>query len=159
MSEPKGFLVILTAAAFFIAFPTAVIAWVRMLRAKTSIEYLKSIALFAFPILGVFLLADIAGLIEFPPPMPEEPVQIPTLSEIFSRMPGWQLAMLGAAAITWIIGGNILMFFHLRRTGKRWWVLFNPFHPPFGEFNAQEWSILGGLLFVSMFFGIVALSL
>lgn len=158
MTEPNEIFAIATAVAFVIAFPTTVIAWFRILRAKTSTEYFKNVVLFVLPILVVFVLADMAGLADLPPPMPKEPVEALRPSEIFSQLSLLQLILLGAASVVWIVGGNILMLAHLRRTGKRWWVLLNPFRPPFGEFSSKEWSILGGLLVVSMVLGIAALN-
>jgi hypothetical protein len=158
MTEPNEIFAIAAAVALVIALPATVIAWFRIVRAKTSTEYFKNILLFVLPILAVFVLADMAGLVEFPPAMPKEPVEAPRPSEIFSQLSLLQLILLGAAAVVWIAGGNILMLAHLRRTGKRWWVLLNPFRPPFGEFSSKEWSILGGLLVASMVLGIAALN-
>lgn len=158
MTEPNEIFAIATAVAFVIAFPTTVIAWFRILRAKTSTEYFKNVVLFVLPILVVFVLADMAGLADFPPPMPKEPVEALRPSDIFSQLSLLQLILLGVASVIWIVGGNILLLAHLRRTGKRWWVLLNPFRPPFGEFNSKEWSILGGLLVASMVLGIAALN-
>ena len=51
------------------------------------------------------------------------------------------LLLLGAA-VTWLIGGNVLVALHYKRVGKPWWSGFRPFAFPFKDFNATEWLIL-----------------
>jgi hypothetical protein len=50
--------------------------------------------------------------------------------------------LLLGAAVTWLVGGNVLVAFHYKRIGKPWWSGFRPFAFPFKDFNAAEWLIL-----------------
>ena len=142
MDEQYNIFAILTAVAFIVAFPTALIAWFRMIRAKSHKDYLKNIALFVLPILSVFLLAHLGGLMEFPDMADASPPQVPLAQDIFSKMPTPQLVLLMIAGSIWLIGGNVLFFLHKRRVGKNWWQFMNPLEPPFKDFNGKEWSIL-----------------
>lgn len=143
---------------FIAAWITAVISWFRMVTAKSRKTYWKSIALFVGPILLVFAIAKLGGLfpeVDFENQPAPEP---PEFSEVFRPMPLMQKILLGAAGATWIIGGNLLFVVHNRRTNKRWWHQLNPLNPPFKDFNSKEWSILIGLLVVSMVLGAAAIS-
>ena len=142
MEEQSNIFVVLTFIALVIAFPTALIAWFRMIRAKNRKDYLKNIALFVLPILSVFVLAYFGGLMQFPDVAKAPPAQVPSAQEIFSKMPTPQLILLGLAGCIWLIGGNVLFFFHKRRVGKSWWQSMNPLEPLFKDFNGREWSIL-----------------
>ncbi len=142
MEEQSNIFAVLTAIAFVIAFPTALITWFRMIRSKNRKDYLKNIALFVLPILSVFLLAHLGGLTQFPNMSEAPPPQVPSAQEIFSTMPTAQLILLGIAGGIWLIGGNVLFYLHKRRVGKSWWQFMNPLEPPFKDFNGKEWSIL-----------------
>ena len=113
----KPFLEILTWVTFAVAIVISTIAWFRMVRAKTRVAYWKNIVLFAAPILLVFLFANGAGLM---PDAPTPPPTSPSVQDIFGRMPTNQLVLLGAAALIWIGGGNVLFHIHNRRLGKKW---------------------------------------
>ena len=158
MEEQSNIFTVLTAIAFVIAFPTALIAWFRMIRAKNRKDYLKNIALFVLPILSVFLLAHLGGLIQFPDMAKAPPLQVPSAQEIFSKMPTPQLILLGIAGCIWLIGGNILFFLHKRRVGKSWWQFMNPFEPPFKDFNGREWLVLIALIVSTFIFAGAAMS-
>lgn len=132
------------------------VAWFRIVRAKTRAAYWKNIVLFAAPILLVFFFANGAGLM---PETPTPPPTPPSAEKIFEQMPTGQLVLLGAAALIWIGGGNVLFHIHNRRLGKKWWQALNPLDPPFKDFNTREWLILGVLLAGSMGLGILAISL
>ena len=69
----------------------------------------------------------------------------------------YQIVLLCLAAITWIGGGNVLVAYHYRRTGKPWWSGFKPFAFPFAHFNGREWLIFLGLLVAAICFGVAAL--
>lgn len=148
------FFEILTWATFAVAMVVAPIAWFRMVRAKTRPTYWKNIALFVGPILLVFLLASAAGLM---PEAPAPPPAPPSPQDVWGKMPTSQIVLLAVGAAVWIGGGNLLFHFHNRRLGKRWWQAMNPFDPPFKDFNAKEWSILGALVIVSL--GLMALAI
>jgi hypothetical protein len=70
-----------------------------------------------------------------------------------------QVFFLVLFAVTWLVGGNILVASHYRRLGKSPWSGFRPFAFPFANFNAREWLILMGLALLSMIFGAISLSL
>lgn len=158
MTEPNIVLKLATLLALVVAFPTGVIAWFRILRAKTTAEYLKNIALFVLPILTVFLLADAAGMVDFPASEPTAFVAVPPAADALPKLSTLQIILLAAAGTIRIVGGNVLMAHHRRRTGKRWWSPLNPLRPPFGDFNRKEWGILGGLACISMLLAIAALN-
>jgi len=147
---------ILASVAFVTAIVVAPIAWFRMVRAQSRAAYWKNMALFGGPILLFFLLAKGAGLL---PEMPAPPPSPPSAQDILGRMPTEQLILLGAAALLWIGGGNILFLLHNRRLGKKWWQALNPLDPPFKDFNSREWLILGALVVGSMGLGMFAISL
>lgn len=114
----KPFLEILTLASFAVAMVVAPVAWFRMVRAKTRSAYWKNTALFAGPILLVFLFANGAGLIPEAPPRPSAP---PSPQDVLGKMPTSQVILLALVAAIWIGGGNLLFHFYNRRLGKKWW--------------------------------------
>ena len=63
-----------------------------------------------------------------------------------------QLLFVVLAAVTWLIGGNVLVAHHYRRLGEPWWHGFRPFDFPFTNFNRREWAIVALLAFVSLSF-------
>lgn len=130
------------------------IAWFRMVRAKTRAAYWKNMLFFAAPILLTVWLGAAAGL------MPEPkgpPPTLPTPGNVLASMPTGQLILLSLAAVLWIGGGNLLLYRHRRRLGKKWWQDLNPLNPPFKDFNPVEWLILGGLVLGSL--GLAALAI
>lgn len=137
----------LTAAAFVVAIVIAPLAWFRIIRAKSRQAYLKNIALFAGPIALFFVLGQATGLFPETPP-PTQP--LPKASELLASMPPLQVALLVAAGAVWIVGGNILLYFHNRRLGKSWWQALNPLEPLFKDFTRHEWAILGCLVVITM---------
>jgi hypothetical protein len=78
--------------------------------------------------------------------------------QAFSTMPAGQIIFLALAAITWLIGSNVLVSYHYKRLGKSWASGFKPFVFPFTKFNAKEWLILFILFLLTAFFGITAIS-
>ena len=143
---------------FVVAMFVCPIAWYRMVRAKTRTAYWGNMGLFVGLILGVFLVADLAGFdtgISKPLPPPQN---IPNFEQVFGQMPATHLALLIAAAVLWIGGGNLLFYLHNRRLGKRWWQALNPLDPPFKDFNGREWVVLGLLTVGSLALGAAAIS-
>lgn len=126
-----------------------------MVRAQTRSAYWKNIALFATPILLTLALGKASGLMTEPVGPP--PV-LPPPGDVFAGMPTGQLILLSLAAMLWIGGGNVLLYRHRRRLGKKWWQALNPFDPPFKDFNTAEWLTLGGLVAGSFALGTLALS-
>jgi hypothetical protein len=61
-----------------------------------------------------------------------------------------QVLLVACAAVTWLIGGNVLVAFHYKRVGGAWWSGFRPFAFPFRAFNAREWLILAVLAVTSL---------
>ncbi len=56
-------------------------------------------------------------------------------------------------AATWLIGGNLLFYFSMKRRGIPYWKILVPsFKTTFG-LNAKEWLILAGLAVTSLSFG------
>ena len=145
---------ILTWVTFAVAMVVAPVAWFRMVRAKTRAAYWKNIALFAGPILLVFLFANGAGLM---PEAPTPPPAPPSPQDVFGKMPASQVILLAMVAAVWIGGGNLLFHLHNRRLGKKWWQAMNPLDPPFKDFSSREWSILVVLVIVSL--GLMALAI
>jgi hypothetical protein len=146
---------ILTCAAIVATLMIAPIAWFRMVRAQTRPAYWKNMAFFAAPMLLTFLLAKASGLI---PQASAPPSAIPAAEDVLARMPTGQLVLLSLAAALWIGGGNLLLYRHRRRVGKKWWQALNPFNPPFKDFNTAEWLTLGGLMTGSFALGALAVS-
>lgn len=133
----------------------APIAWFRMVRAQTRSAYWKNMVFFAAPMLLTFLLADAAGLM---PEASAPPSAIPEVENVLAGMPTGQLILLSLAAVLWVGGGNVLLYRHRRRLGKKWWQALNPFDPPFKDFNTAEWLTLGGLAAGSFALGALAVS-
>ncbi len=135
------------------------VAFYRIIRAKTRKEYLGNFGLFVGLILTVFAMAELTGidtgLTELPPP----PQDFPNFEQISEKMPKLQLALIIAFALLWLVGGNLLFYFHNRRLGKRWWQTLNLLDPPFKDFNRREWIILGVLFLATLALGIWAVSL
>ncbi len=75
----------------------------------------------------------------------------------FASMPIGQLVLVGLCALTWLIGGNILISFHYKRIGQHWASGFKPFAFPFKNFNVKEWFMLSIIAFISLSFGALAL--
>ncbi|WP_431098990.1 hypothetical protein [Polaromonas aquatica] len=145
-------LVCITLVATLVIAP---IAWFCMVRAQTRSAYWKNMVFFAAPILLTFLLADAAGLMPEASPPPSE---IPEVEDVLAGIPTGQLILLSLAAALWVGGGNVLLYRHRRRLGKKWWQALNPFDPPFKDFNTAEWLTLGGLAAGSLALGALAVS-
>ncbi len=61
-------------------------------------------------------------------------------------------------AVTWLIGGNVLFYFSMKRRGIPYWKILIPsFKTTFG-LNGKEWFILAVLAFTSLSFGIWGMS-
>jgi hypothetical protein len=60
-------------------------------------------------------------------------------------------------AVTWLIGGNLLVAFHYRRLGQSIWTGLKPFRFPFFRFNVTEWLVLATLMVMSL--GLIGLAL
>jgi hypothetical protein len=140
---------------FFAAMVIAPVAWFRILTAKTTRAYLQNIALFVLPILSVFGLAHLAGLMDLSA-LPQNGVPAnptpPNLSWI-------QIFLLAAAGGLWIIGGNVLLYWTAKRAGRSFWSNLNPFKPPFRDFTGRDWGCLAVLFLGAILLSVVALSL
>ena len=68
----------------------------------------------------------------------------------FERMSPLQELCIGLSAATWLIGGNVLVFYCYRRLGKPWWSMLNPFSFPIRHLNVREQLILLCLAVVSV---------
>jgi len=79
------------------------------------------------------------------------------VGHIFDGMSRLGVLFLGLAAMTWLVGGNILVASHYRRLGKSPWSGFRPFAFPFKNFNAKEWAILAVLLVSAFTLGAIGL--
>lgn len=85
----------------------------------------------------------------------------PNLSDILSAlttMPLGQQILLVLFAVTWIVGGNVLVMFHSKRIGKQWYETFTNPGWPFKDFNKAEWTILIVLAITSMAFGMAGIN-
>lgn len=60
---------------------------------------------------------------------------------------------LGLFAGTWLIGANVVVALHYKRTGKPIWSGFKPFAFPFKDFNRTEWGLLVILAVIALTFG------
>ena len=89
----------------------------------------------------------------------QKPHTFSDILELLLAMPGLQVVLVALAAITWLIGGNVLVAFHYRRLGRSVWSGFRPFAFPFKDFNAREWLILALLLVLSITFIGIAMSI
>lgn len=70
--------------------------------------------------------------------------------ELFSMMPGGQVALLITGFGIWVIGVNILIARHYKRMGKPWWYGFRPFAFPLRSFTWKEWLWLIALAFFAL---------
>lgn len=70
-----------------------------------------------------------------------------------------QVIFLALLAITWLIGGNIVIARHYRRVGRSGWSGFKPFAFPFRNFNRAEWLSLFALGVLSLALLAIAMSL
>lgn len=142
-------------ALFCMTMVAAPIAWFRMLRAKTQRSYLSNTALFVLPILAVFVLGHLAGVIDFnAPPKNELPAAsaAPQLS--------WpQILLLSVAGSLWLVGGNVLMYKHTKRMGWSFWSVLNPFQPQFRDFTAKEWVSLAALAVATLLLAALAMNI
>ncbi len=141
---------------FAVTMVVAPVAWFRSLRAKSRTAYWTNTALFVVPIVLIFLFAKGADLV---PALPASTQPAPGLDDVFGGLPMEQRILLGAAALIWIGGGNLLLHFQRRRIGKKWWQVLNPLDPPFKDFNRKDWFILAALAAVSMGLGMFAMYL
>ncbi|MGY3265493.1 hypothetical protein ACVWZN_001566 [Lysobacter sp. HA35] len=82
-------------------------------------------------------------------------------TEVFSllaRLPAAQLALLCAAAVVWLVGGNLLAASCCRRIGKPCWHAFRPGTFVVRYFGAREWLWLAVLAGVSLALMILAVT-
>lgn len=140
---------------FCVTMVLAPIAWVRMVTAKSQRTYLLSIALFVLPIVAVFGLGHLTGVVDFnTPPKNQLPADFapPQLSWV-------QIVLLSAAGCLWLVGGNVLMYRHTKRMGRSFWSILNPFKPQFRDFTGYEWALLGALVVVTLLLAGLAMNL
>ncbi len=156
MSDPNVFLAALAGVSLVVSIPVAIYASYKSFVAKTFTEQIKFTALFVIPILITFALGELAGITRFPR-FSDVPETAPSATELFSKMPAMQIALLAVAAIIWIVGNKLLLDSHKKRTGKSWWDIANPFKPHFGDYNTKERSTFVVTLLVAMAFGFGAL--
>jgi len=84
----------------------------------------------------------------------EEQAPIPLdIIDLVRSWPRETQIYIGLFAVTWLIGGNIVVALHYKRVGKPWWSGFKPFAFPWRDFNGREWAMLGILAFVALTFG------
>jgi len=80
---------------------------------------------------------------------------VPSFSDIFEIFLSWPTqTQLGIVlfAVTWLVGGNILMYFSMKRRGIPFWKILIPsFKTTFG-LNGKEYLILGALAVSSLAF-------
>jgi len=145
---------ILFLVAFCVAMIIAPIAWLRMLKAKNQAAYLKNIAWFVIPVLTVFVLGWLTGAFDQEKHNPPQRVETGATEGL-----SWvQVALLSLAGVTWIGGGSLLWFRHTKRVGRPWWTVMNPLQPQFRDFTGKEWAVLGGLAFVALSLGAIAIN-
>lgn len=146
---------ILFLVTFCVAMVIAPIAWLRMLKAENQSAYLKNIAWFVIPILAVFAFGGLTGAFDQQNPNPPQRVEAGATEAL-----SWvQVALLSLAGGTWIGGGSLLWFLHTKRIGRPWWTVMNPLQPQFRDFTSKEWWVLGGLAFVALSLGAIAINL
>lgn len=146
----------LAITVFVFALLACPIAFIRVLRARTRLEYLKSAVLFIVPIVIAFELARRTGLLpgrQTPPTSEAQEVYV-----TFAQMPRIQLALVFIACGVWLVGANILFHRHAKRLGRTLRTL-NPLEPPFKDFNAAEWILPAALVVFTLGLGLLAASL
>lgn len=144
---------------FIAVFALSLWAWFRMMTAKTTQDYLKWMAVFAGPLLLLFAILYSLGFFpEIPRTEPPRSKDLPSPIDLFANMPPLQMLFVGLTAITWLIGGNVLMYSTAKRQGLRWYQMLNPLRPPFQHFEGRDWATLGALLILSLLFASIALS-
>ena len=78
--------------------------------------------------------------------------------EIFLSWPTQTQMGIVLFAATWLVGGNILMYFSMKRRGISYWKILIPsFKTTFG-LNSKEYSILGALAVSSLAFAVWGMS-
>ncbi len=91
----------------------------------------------------------------------EQIQNIPTFGDFYQMFLGWpQQTQIGIVmfAATWLIGGNILMYFSMKRRGIPYWkVLVPSFKTTFG-LSGKEYLILAVLAFTSLSFAVWGIS-
>jgi hypothetical protein len=78
--------------------------------------------------------------------------------QAFSQMPRHQLVFFILAAVTWLIGANVLVALHYRRMGKRTGSAFTSFERGFFAFNRAEWTALIAVAALTFLFVAIAVT-
>ena len=76
---------------------------------------------------------------------------------MFSGLSAWQIIFVLLAALTLVIGGNVVVALHYMRIGKPWYYGLKPFVFPFRHFSSNEWRNLILLFFLSFCFFLIAM--
>jgi hypothetical protein len=146
-----------TVTTFVFAMVVCPIAFVRIVRARTRLEYLKAAVLFIAPIVVTFELAHLAGALPESRSVP--PLETHRIRDLFAHMPRLQLVVLLLACGVWLFGANVLFHRHAQRLGKTLRQTMNPLEPPLKDLNPMEWFLLAALAVVAVGLGILAASL
>lgn len=155
MPSPFNMLEIAFMVLFCATMVMAPIAWFRMLKAKSQRAYLVNVVLLVLPILAVFGLGHLVGVIDFSAPLPDELPAHPSVPPL-----SWvQVVLFSAAGGLWVMGVNVLMYRHTKRVGRSFWSLLNPFKPQFRDFTAREWASLAVLVGVTLLLAAAAMNL
>ena len=83
---------------------------------------------------------------------------IPNFSELFLSWPTETQIGMVLFAVTWLVGGNILIYFSMKRRGIPYWKIIIPsVKIPFGM-DGKEYLILGALAALSLTFAMWGIS-
>ena len=81
-----------------------------------------------------------------------------TFSEMFSNFPIQTQVGIGLMAVVWLIGGNVLLYFSMKRRSIPYWKILIPFSGTIFGFNTKEWFILALLAVTALLFGMWGIS-
>ena len=90
--------------------------------------------------------------------MDDKAINLNDALSLLSAMPYEQKVLLGLAACTWIVGGNLLTIYHNRRVGIPWYHSITKPSWPFKNFNKYEWLILTMLAVSSMALAVIGIN-
>jgi hypothetical protein len=158
MTEPTSFLAIILCVLFFVGFPISVLGFIRTFRAKTVSENIKAHLMSFVPILTLFLVAYLGGLIDIPNFESENFKNQPDPLKSLGNLKPLQIFFLTCAFGISFAGNTFLFHSHHKRTNKKWTTIMNPFAPVFADFNSREWLIFWGSLAAFFIFGFAALA-